>query len=198
MNRPVDVPAAEIPHHERMPLIRPDACHTLAKRHSAAQVEGMPALAMGFVVFKANERQRANVHLAELAVRLLDFQQRIEVGRLHRLEEVPVLIAVAGHIAGEGIEGIGPPEAGPIVLVERQDLFGQRIGRQCLTGQVAVQDVVDLGAVLHEKAVPQAAIADAVADDQVIGAVNGQPAVAAVPDGSATTELPRMLSATRW
>src|SRR5262249_7189583 len=40
-------------------------------------------------------------------------------------------------------------------------------------------------AVLAEKAVALALVADTVADDEVVGAVDGQPAVVAVPDGGA-------------
>ena len=63
--------------------------------------------------------------------------------------------------------------------------LGSGLPRQRLHGEVAVEDVVDLGAVLEEEAVADALVADAVADDQVVGAVDGEPAVVAVPDRGA-------------
>ncbi len=50
-----------------------------------------------------------------------------------------------------------------------------------LHGEVAVEDVVDLGAVLQEEAVADALVADAVADDEVVGAVDGEPAIVRCP-----------------
>ena len=74
---------------------------------------------------------------------------------------------------------------GPLVLVEREDLVRELLRDVRLHGEVAVEDVVDLGAVLQEEPVPDRLIADAVADDQVVRAVDGDPAVAAVPDRGA-------------
>src|SRR5262249_41641381 len=87
--------------------------------------------------------------------------------------------------AREGVVAVGPPEAGAVVLVERDDLLGQRLGIEGLHGQVAVEEVEDLGAVFEEEAVAQAAVADAIADDEVVGAVDGEPAIAAIPDRGA-------------
>jgi hypothetical protein len=102
-----------------------------------------------------------------------------------RMKEVAVFVAVAGHVAGEAVVAVRPPESRAVVVVEWDHLFGQRRGRVRLHGEVAVEGVVHLGAVLEEKAVPLAPVADAVADHQVIGAVNGQPAVVAVMDACA-------------
>ena len=62
---------------------------------------------------------------------------------------------------------------------------GQLLRDVRLDGEVAVQDVVDLGAVLQEEPVPDRLVADAVAHDQVVRAVDRDPAVAAVPDRGA-------------
>ena len=94
---------------------------------------------------------------------------------------LPRNTVIGRDVAGEGVEAVGPPEAGAVVVVEAEDLLGQRLARSGADGQVAVEDVVDLGAVLEEEAVPHAPLADVVADDQVIGAVNRQPAIVDCP-----------------
>ena len=63
--------------------------------------------------------------------------------------------------------------------------FGSRLPCAGCDGQVAVEDVVDLGAVFQEEAVADALVADAVADDEVVRAVDREPAVVAVPDRGA-------------
>jgi hypothetical protein len=59
-----------------------------------------------------------------------------------------------------------------------------------LHGEVAIEDVVLLGAILEEEAVPDALVADAIAHEQVIGCVDGEPAVGGVPDGGADHSRP--------
>src|SRR5262249_50759258 len=153
-----------------------------AEGYAAAQVEGVAPLAVGLVVLEAEERQRADVHLLAAAVGLLHEQRRVEAGGLRRLEEVAVLVPLASPVARKRVEAVGPPEAGAVVLVERQHLVGQRLTDKRLHGQVAVEDVEDLGAVFQEEAVADALVADTIADDEVVGAVDRKPAVAAVPD----------------
>ena len=45
-----------------------------------------------------------------------------------------------------------------------------------------IEDVVDLSAVFEEIAVADALVADVIADHEVVGAVNRDPAVVAIPD----------------
>src|SRR5262249_14537040 len=183
MDGPVDVPRPQVADDERMFLVRPDAIDVgRAERHAAAEVEAVATLTMRLVVLEADEGQFADVDLLALTVGLQDRQDGVEVLRLWRLEEVAVLVALGGDVAGEAVEGVGPPEAGAVVLVERQDLFREWFGDVSLHGEVAVEDVEDLGAVLEEEAVALGLVADAVADDEVVGAVDGQPAVVAVVD----------------
>src|ERR1051325_3539715 len=161
-----------------MARVRPDAIDVwLAERHAAAEVEAVPALAVRLVPLEADERQRADVRLLAASIWLHHRQLWIEVRRLRRLEKVAVLVAVAGDVAREAVEAVRPPEAGAVIAVEGHDLFGQRGGSASLHGEVAVQRVVDLSAVFEEEAVALAAVADAVADDEVVGAVDRQPAV---------------------
>ncbi len=59
---------------------------------------------------------------------------------------------------------------------------GSRLAAIRLHAQVAVEQVVDLGAVFQEVAVADALVADAVADDEVLRAVDGDPAVVRIDD----------------
>src|SRR5436853_585671 len=103
MDGPVYVPGAQIADNKRMLLIRPNAVNGRpAVRGAAAQVEGMAALAVGFIILEADERQGADIDLFAAAVRLLHGQLRVEVLRLGGLEEVAILVALGGHVAGEG------------------------------------------------------------------------------------------------
>ena len=80
------------------------------------------------------------------------------------------------------LQAVGPPEAGPFVGVERQSLFRQPLARVGLHGQIVIEHVVGFGAVFQKEAVPDALVADAIADDQIIRAVNRQPAIGAIPN----------------
>src|SRR5439155_14355894 len=86
---------------------------------------------------------------------------------------------------GEGVEAVGPPEAGAVIGVERQGLVLEALAAAGTDGQVAIEHVVDFGAVLEKEAVAEALVADAIAHDEVVRAVDGKPAVVAVPDAGA-------------
>src|SRR5207302_1045020 len=93
--------------------------------------------------------------------------------------------ALASDITGEGVAAVRPPETAAIVVVEGQHLIGERLALASLHREVAVEDVEDFGAVFEEKAMADAVVAHAVADHQIVSAVDGEPAVSAVPDRSA-------------
>ena len=126
--------------------------------------------------------QRSNVGFLQLAIGLHDRQCHFQSTGLRRLKAESVSIVFAGHVPGKRVETVRPPEAGSVVLIEGENLLRQFLGGARFDGEVAVEDVVDLGSVLHEVAVSEAAIADAVAHDEMVRAVNRQPAVVAVPD----------------
>src|SRR5262249_5603092 len=138
-------------------------------------------LGVALVVVKADEGERADIDLLPAAVRLLDRQNEL----FHGLVPEAVDAVFDGDIAGEGVETVGPPKAGAVVVIESKRLFRQGSGRAGADGQVPVKDVVDLGAVFQEVAVALAPVADIIANNQIIRAVDGQPAVGAVPDGGA-------------
>ena len=98
---------------------------------------------------------------------------------------IAVCVVFAGHVPHEGVAAVGPPEAGAVVLIERQRLPGQRLGAIGLHGEIAVEQIVDLGAVFHEEPVPGAAVTDAIADDEIFGAVDRHPAIARIDDRDA-------------
>src|SRR5262249_56691169 len=73
VERPMAVPNPHVSDYERVLLVRTDAIDIrLAERDAAAQVEGVAALAWGFLVPEATERQRADVHLLAAAIGLAD------------------------------------------------------------------------------------------------------------------------------
>src|SRR5262249_1717830 len=148
-----------------------------AKGNATPEIEAVPALRVGFVVVKANEGQRADIRGPALAVGVKHPQHGIKIGGLGGLEEVAVLVTLAGDVARKAVVTVGPPEAGAVVLVKGNDLLGEGPGRKGLHSQVSVEKVVHLGAVLEEEAVAHAAIADAIADHEIVGAVDRQPAV---------------------
>jgi len=170
------VPDLRIAHHERVFRVGADAVDTLA------QVDPVQSVGVGLVVLEAHERQRADVGGLARAVGLHDRKGRLERTAGRRLEAVAVAVVFAADVAREGVEAVGPPEPGAFVGVEGQGLLGQRLAAERLHREVAVEDVVDLGAVFEEEAVADALVADAIADHEVVGAVDRHPAVAAVPD----------------
>src|SRR5262249_29762226 len=157
----------------------------LPEGNAPAQVERMPPLAMGFVVLEAHERQSADIHFLSPAVRLQHWQDRVEVGGLGGFEKVTVFVALASDVARKGVLAVGPPEARAVVFVEREDLLGERFGNVSLHGQIAVEDIVCLSPILQVETVTLAPVADTVAHDEVVSAMDGQPAVVTIPDGCA-------------
>src|SRR5262249_58135652 len=77
---------------------------------------------------------------------------------------------------------IGPPEGGPVVGIEGQHLLGQPLTAIGLHAEVAIEQIVDLGGILQEEAVAEALVADAVADDEEMRAVDGYPAIVRIDD----------------
>ncbi len=120
----MDAPELHAADDERMPRVRPDAVDALA------EVEAVQPLAVRLVVLEADERQRANVDRLALAVRLHDRQRELEGAGLRGLEAEAVAVVFAGDVAREGVEAVGPPEAGAFVLVERQHLLAAAACRE--------------------------------------------------------------------
>src|SRR5262249_3166951 len=151
-----------------------------------AEVEAVQALAgVDLVVLEADEGQRADIDEFLRPVGLLHVHGQLEGAGLRRLETKAVVVVFGGDVAGAGVEAVGPPKAGAVVGVEWQHLLGQTLRADGADGEVAVEDVEDLGAVFEEEAMAETLVADAVADHEVIGAMDGQPAIVAVPDGGA-------------
>ena len=173
----VDVPDLQVADDERVPGVRADAVDALAEVHPVEPVAGVH-----LVVLEPDERQRSDVGRLAGAVGLADREDELQGAARGGLVAEPVPVALGGHVAGERVEAARPPEPGPLVLVERQDLLGQPLRGGRPDGEVAVEHVVHLGAVFEEEPVPGAPVADVVTDDEVVGAVDREPAVAAVPD----------------
>src|SRR5262249_49013661 len=141
--------------------------------------------AVDLVAVEADERQRSHVHLAEAAVGLLHPEIELQRTALRRLEAEAVLVVRRRNVAREGVQAVRPPEARPVILIEREDLLRQPLAAAGAYREVTVEDVEHLGAVLHEETMPDALVADAVADHEVVGPMDGEPAVVAVPDRGA-------------
>src|SRR5207237_9753285 len=109
-------------------------------------------------------------------------QGQIEVLGRRRLKMEAVVVALDGHVSGKSVSAVGPPKAGAVILVERQLLLGQRLALKGLHREVALEDVAGLRTVLQKVAVPDRLKTHAIADDEVIGAVDRDPAVTAIPD----------------
>src|SRR6185437_8739020 len=85
-------------------------------------------IAVRLVVVKTPVGDGADIHRLYRAIGLRDGQRAADAfGGLH-VVAIPVRVVFAGHVANERVAAIGPPEAGPIVLIERQRLFGQWLG----------------------------------------------------------------------
>src|SRR5207302_9301657 len=109
---------------EWVPGVGPDA------RHALAEVEAIQPIAVRLVALEAHKGQGANVDALLRPIGLLDAQARVESTRLRRLEAVAVAAVLARHVAREGVEAVGPPEAGAVVLIERQRLARQGFGAE--------------------------------------------------------------------
>ena len=174
------LPCAQIPHCERMLAV---AAHRAVV--VVAEVETVEPLRVRLVILKPDERQRADIALDRLAVFAADSQHGIEAARLRNLESEAVFLVLARDISREGIATVRPPEARAVVWVEGQDLLGQRARADCLHREIAVEEVPLLRGVLHKVAVSARAVAHAIAHDEVVGAVDGDPAVVGIPDARA-------------
>ena len=87
-----------------------------------------PSLRVDLVVLEADERQRADVDRLPACRRAAGpAESSLSALDRRRLEAEAVLAVLAGDVAGEGVEAVGPPEAGAVVRVERQHLLGQRL-----------------------------------------------------------------------
>src|SRR6516165_9408107 len=171
-------PDSGVADDEWMPLIGPDTINPFA------EIEAVQPVAVAFVVLESDEGQSADVDLPPDAIPLQHAHRQVDAAGRRRLEAVAVSFVLAGDVAGECVEAVGPPEAGSLILVERQRLSRQRLPGERLHGEVAVEDVVDLRPVFQEEPVPNTPVADAVPHDKIVRAVDRDPAVAAVPDGS--------------
>ena len=120
---------------------------------AAPEVEAVTPLGVCFVILEADERKRADIDRAPLVRRPRAPATPVEARRRGDLVAEAVLVALDGDVAHERVAAVGPPEARPFVAIERESLAGQRRPCARLHGQVAVQDVVDLGAVFEEKTV---------------------------------------------
>jgi hypothetical protein len=109
-------------------------------------------------------------------------RQRLSKRLVLHVVAVAVLVVLAGDVARQRVAAVGPPEGRAVVGIERQHLVGQRPAAIRLHAEVAVEQVVDLGAVFQEVAVADALVADAVADHQVLRAVDRDPAVVRIDD----------------
>ena len=96
-----------------------------------------------------------------------------------------IVIVLTRDVAGESVPPIRPPKACAVVGIERENLLWQGHIAKGLHGEIAVQHVPLLGRVFEEKAVPARLVADAIPDEQMVGAVDGDPAVVRIPDARA-------------
>ena len=101
------------------------------------------------------------------------------------MEVVAIAVVLARDVAGEGVSSVRPPEARAVVGIVGENLLGQGHASEGLHGEIAVQQVPLLGPILEEEAVAARLVADAIAHEQMVGAVKGDPAVVGVPDARA-------------
>ena len=125
-----------------------------------------------------------------IAIGKPDRQHQFHPRRLGRVESKAVALAFNGHVADEGVIAIGPPEPGPVVAVEPENLTGQWLARERLHRQVVIQNVFDLGPVLQEEAMTRALVTDAITNDQGVGPVNRDPSIGTVPDRGSDHRCP--------
>ena len=151
----------------------------------APKIHGKIALAVGFIVFESNKGQRADVDRTPGAIQLWNAQHRVEPLRILHVEAKTVDVAFAGDVPRKYVQAVRPPEPGAAILVEWQYLIGQDLSLSALHSQIAIENIEDLGAVFEEKSVTDAVVPYAIAHDEVIGAVDSNPAIVALPDRSA-------------
>ena len=114
-----------------------------------------------------------------------DRQHGVEGLGLLDVVAVAVFLVLASGVAGEGVAAVGPPEGRAVVGIEGQHLLGQPLAVVGLHAEVAVEQVIDFGGVLQEEAVADALVADTVADDEEVRAVDGHPAIVRIDDRDA-------------
>ena len=133
---------------------------------------------MRFVVLETEEGNGAHIDCFALAGGCADVQHGIEVARFGNFEAIAIFIVLARDVSCERVPSVRPPEAGAVILVERQSLFRQTLPAIGLHREIPIQHVVLLRGVLEEKPVADRLVADAIAHEQIIRAVNGDPAIA--------------------
>ena len=176
----MDLPDLHVPDHERVPASGPTRStpSPRLRPYKPSQCDSL-----------SSKRTNGSVRMSTVSARAVGLQDREgQAGLAVRrgLEAEAVAVVLAGDVAGEACSGCWPTRSpAPSFWSNGRTCSGSGFADVRLHGEVAVEDVVDLGAVLEEEAVADALVADAVADDQVVRAVDRDPAVAAVPDRGA-------------
>jgi hypothetical protein len=157
----MDVPDLHVANDKGMPRVRPGALHTFT------QIESVQSLtAVHFVVFETHKREGADIDVGFAAVGLHDATDQLESAGRGGLVAEPIMAIRRRHVPRERVEAVSPPETSPFILVKRQHLLGQLLAGAGCDRQIAVKDVVDLGAVFQKEPVPDAAVAHTVADQR--------------------------------
>src|ERR1051325_11084016 len=118
-----------------------------------AKIKAVQTFAVRFIVLKAQKRDGPHILVDKFPIHIANLELWIEIARLLDFKSITVLIVFAAHIAREGVAPVGPPEPGSLVLIEWQGLILQALAAIRLHGQVAIEDVVLLGALFHKVAI---------------------------------------------
>ena len=111
-------------------------------------------LRMRFVVLESNERQLSNIDVFATPVRRKSTTRfKLSSCGRFRFKSKSVPIAFHGDIPRERIQAIRPPKPRPGIVVERECLIRQRLARERLHSQVAVEQVQRLRPILKKEAV---------------------------------------------
>jgi hypothetical protein len=164
----------------RNPGIGTDAVHSFAEIHAVKTDAGVD-----LVILESHERQCPGIGIFARAVGLPDREEQFQGARGGGLVTEAIMVAFRGNVSRERIQTAGPPEPRALVLVEGKNLLGQFLGGLRTNCQIAIEDVVNFRSVFQKEAVSDAAITNVISSDEVIRAMNGEPAVMAVPDGIA-------------
>ena len=100
----VDVPKLGVPQNQGVFHVRSHVVDPFP------EVDAVESLAVGLVVLEAHERQGPDVDLAPLAVGLQHRHLQIHLARPRGFEAIAVAVVLAGNVAREGIQIVGPPE----------------------------------------------------------------------------------------
>ena len=157
-NRPSAGPDPEITDHERMPRVRSDVADSsfLLLAWNPLPGSGRTGTGRGPRSPRIGGTAGCGCRPSGGPVGPLDREHQVRARALRCVEAIAVAVALHRDVAGERVAAVGPPEPRALVLVERQDLVRQRLADERLDGEVAVEDVVDLGAVLEEEPVADA------------------------------------------